>query len=130
MLEKLDQIVSRYEELTQELSSPELTSNPSAYAKAAKQHRALEEVVRKYQAWKGLKAEFAGARELYDTSDDEEMREMARLELETLQARLEETDQQLKQQLELLVRLCESSLQRVKFEPRHLAHLVVVGRVV
>src|SRR5687768_4442670 len=96
MLEKLDQIVSRYEELTQELSSPELTSNPSAYAKAAKQHRALEEVVRKYQAWKGLKAEFAGARELYDTSDDEEMREMARLELETLQARLEETDQQLK----------------------------------
>jgi len=96
MLEKLDQIVSRYEELTQELSSPELTSNPSAYAKAAKQHRALEEVVRKYQAWKGLKAEFAGARELYDTSDDEEMREMAQLELETLQARLEETDQQLK----------------------------------
>jgi peptide chain release factor 1 len=96
MLEKLDQIVSRYEELTQELSSPELLSNPSAYAKAAKQHRNLEEVVRKYQAWKGLKEELAGARELYDTSDDEEMREMARLELELLQARLEETDQQLK----------------------------------
>ena len=96
MLEKLDQIVSRYEELTQELSSPELLSNPSAYAKAAKQHRNLEEVVQKYQAWKGLKAELAGARELFDTSDDDEMREMARLELETLQARLEETDQQLK----------------------------------
>ena len=96
MLEKLDQIVSRYEELTQELSSPELLSNPSAYAKAAKQHRNLEEVVQKYQEWKGLKAELAGARELYDTSDDDEMREMARLELETLQARLEETDQQLK----------------------------------
>jgi peptide chain release factor 1 len=96
MLEKLDQIVSRYEELTQELSSPELLSNPSAYAKAAKQHRNLEQVVQKYQAWKALKAELAGARELYDTSDDDEMREMARLELETLQARLEETDQQLK----------------------------------
>jgi peptide chain release factor 1 len=96
MLEKLDQIVSRYEELTEELSSPELLSNPSAYAKAAKQHRGLEEVVQKYQAWKGLKAELAGARELYDTSDDDEMREMARLELETLQTRLEETDQQLK----------------------------------
>ena len=96
MLEKLDQIVSRYEELTQELSSPELLSNPSAYGKAAKQHRNLEEVVQKYQAWKALKAELAGARELFDTSDDDEMREMARLELETLQARLEETDQQLK----------------------------------
>lgn len=96
MLEKLDQIVNRYEELTNELSSPELLSNPSAYAKAAKQHRNLEEVVRKYQAWKGLKEELAGARELFDTSDDDEMREMARLELETLQARLEETDQELK----------------------------------
>ena len=54
MLDKLEQIVRRYEELTQELSSPELLSNPSAYGKAAKQHRTLEEVVQKYQAWKGL----------------------------------------------------------------------------
>jgi len=96
MLDKLEQIVSRYEELTQELSSSELLSNPSLYAKAAKQHRTLEEVVRKYQAWKGLKSELADARELYDTSDDEEMREMARLELDSLQSRIDETDKELK----------------------------------
>ena len=54
MLDKLEQIVSRYEELTQELSSPELLSNPSAYGKAAKQHRSLGEVVQKYQAMEGL----------------------------------------------------------------------------
>src|SRR3954447_5034068 len=96
MLDKLEQIVNRYEELTQELSSPELLSNPSAYAKVAKQHRALEEVVRKYQAWKGLKAELADARELMDTSDDEEMREMARLELDSLQARIDDADRELK----------------------------------
>jgi len=96
MLDKLEHIVSRYEELTQELSSPELLSNPSAYGKAAKQHRALQEVVKKYQEWKGLKAELADARELYDTSDDDEMREMARLELETLQTKLEEADRELK----------------------------------
>jgi peptide chain release factor 1 len=82
--------------LTQELSSPELLSNPSAYGKAAKQHRNLEEIVQKYQAWKGLKEESAGARELLDTADDEEMREMARLELDTLQARLEATENELK----------------------------------
>src|ERR1041384_1226555 len=96
MLDKLEQIVNRYEELTQELSSPELLSNPSAYAKAAKQHRSLEEVVQKYQAWKGLKTELADARELLDTSDDEEMREMARLDLEALQSRIDETDKELK----------------------------------
>jgi peptide chain release factor 1 len=96
MLDKLDQIVSRYDELTQEMSSPELLSNPSAYAKVAKQHRTLGEVVQKYQAWKGLTKELADARELYDTSDDDEMREMARLELDSLQARIDETDRELK----------------------------------
>jgi peptide chain release factor 1 len=96
MLDKLEQIAGRYEELTQELSSPELLANPSAYGKAAKQHRGLEEVVKKYNAWKGLQAELAGTRELMDTSDDEEMREMARLEFETLQARIAETENELK----------------------------------
>ncbi|HKR12136.1 MAG TPA: peptide chain release factor 1 [Pyrinomonadaceae bacterium] len=96
MLDKLEQIENRYAELTEQLSSPELLSNPSAYGKAAKQHRTLGEVVQKYQQWKGLKAELAGARELFDTSDDDEMREMARLELETLQAKLDEADRELK----------------------------------
>jgi len=96
MLDKLEQIVSRYDELTQELSSSELLANPSAYGKAAKQHRTLEEVVRKYQVWKGLKAELADARELMDTADDEDMREMARLELESLQTKIDEADKELK----------------------------------
>ena len=96
MLDKLDQIASRYDELTQEMSSSELLSNPSAYAKVAKQHRSLGEVVQKYQAWKALKKELADARELYDTSDDDEMREMARLELDSLQAKIDETDRELK----------------------------------
>jgi len=96
MLDKLEHIVSRYEELTQELSSPELLSNPSAYGKAAKQHRTLEEVVKKYQVWKGLNAELADARELMDTSDDEEMREMARVEFDSLQTRIDDADRELK----------------------------------
>ncbi|HJT66226.1 MAG TPA: peptide chain release factor 1 [Pyrinomonadaceae bacterium] len=96
MLDKLEQIASRYEELTQELSSPELLANPSAYGKAAKQHRTLEEVVQKYQSWKSLNEELSGTRELLDTTDDEEMREMARVELDALQARLEETEKELR----------------------------------
>src|SRR5689334_22835623 len=96
MLDKLEQIAARYEELTQELSSPELLANPSAYGKAAKQHRGLEEVVQKYHAWKGLNAEISGTRELLDTADDDEMREMARVELDSLQTRLDETEKELR----------------------------------
>ena len=96
MLDKLELIAARYEELTQELSTPELLSNPSAYAKAAKQHRTLGEVVEKYQSWKTLNKELADARELMDTTDDNEMREMARLELESLQEKIDEADRELK----------------------------------
>src|SRR5678815_4399320 len=96
MLDKLEQIEVRYNELTHQLSSPELLANPSDYGKVAKQHRSLGEVVEKYQALKSLKTEIGDARELYDTSDDEEMREMARQELENLQDRLAKTEEELK----------------------------------
>ena len=96
MLDKLAQIETRYEELTNELSSPELLSNPSAYGKAAKQHRGLREIVDKYRELKTLTEEISGARELMEHADDEEMREMARVEIESLQKRLEQTESDLK----------------------------------
>ena len=52
MLDRLSQIETRYEELTTELSSPELIADRAAYAKAARQHRSLGEVVAKYRHWK------------------------------------------------------------------------------
>ena len=96
MLDKLAQIETRYEGLTNELSSPELLSNPSAYGKAAKQHRSLGEIVQRYRAWKTLNDELTGARELMEHADDEEMRELARVEIEALQAQLEQADIDLK----------------------------------
>ncbi len=96
MLERLKQIEARYEELSQELSSPELLADHAAYSKAAKQHRSLGDIVEKYRSWNVLKEQLAGARELLDTVDDDEMREMARLEVEDLQAKLETTETELK----------------------------------
>ena len=78
MLDKLAQIEARYEALTNELSSPELLSDPSAYGKAAKQHRGMGEVVERYRTWKSLNEELTGARELMAQTEDEEMRELAR----------------------------------------------------
>ncbi len=96
MLERLKQIESRYEELSREILSPELLANHSAYSKAAKQRRALGDIVEKYRAWKTFKEELAGARELFETAEDEEMRELARLEVDALQAKLEATERDLK----------------------------------
>ena len=88
MLDKLAQIETRYEELTNELSSPELLADPSAYGKAAKQHRSLGEVVEKYRALKTLKEELKGANDLAENAEDEEMRELALIDIDSLQAQL------------------------------------------
>src|SRR5467141_3315572 len=96
MLDKLAQIETRYEELANELSSPELLSNPSAYGKAAKQHRSLGEIVEKYRALKTLNDELTGARQLTELTEDDEMRELARVEIEALQPRIAQTESDLK----------------------------------
>jgi peptide chain release factor 1 len=96
MLEKLEQIEARYEELTRELYSPDIMSDQAAYVKAAKQHRSLGEIVAKYRELKSLREELAGAQELLDTADDEEMREMARAEVDSLNARVEQSEEALR----------------------------------
>lgn len=96
MLEKLEQIEARYQELTEELSRPEVFSDHVAYTKTAKQHRSIGEIVQKYRRWKVLREELAGARELLETADDEEMREMAQAEVMTLEAQLEQCETDLK----------------------------------
>ena len=96
MLEKLDQIEARYEALTEELSSPEVFSDQANYAKVSKQHRSLGEMVSKYREWKTIREELAGAKELFDSADDEEMRELARAEMDSLTARLEKNEEDLR----------------------------------
>lgn len=96
MLEKLEQIAARYEELTEQLSSPDIMSDQSAYAKAAKQHRSLGEIVGKYRELKSLKEEMAGAREMLNTADDADMQELARVEMDSLQPRIDKTEAEIK----------------------------------
>src|SRR5919112_2362919 len=96
MLDKLEQIEAHYEELTAQLSSPELMSDQAAYIKAAKQHRSLGEVVTKYRELRTIRDELGGARELFDSADDEEMRELARVEVDDLSERLAKSEEDLK----------------------------------
>jgi peptide chain release factor 1 len=96
MLDKLEQIEARYEALTEELSSPEVYSDPANYAKLNKQHRGLGEVVTKYRELKQLKSELTDSRELLDSADDEEMRELARAEVTSLEERLTKSEEDLR----------------------------------
>ena len=96
MLEKLEQIEKNYEELTEQLSSPDVTSDIAAYTKLMKQHRSLGEIVEKYREMKKMREDLAGAREILEFADDAEMRELAELEIADLEANLENASEELK----------------------------------
>ncbi len=96
MLEKLEQIEKNYEELTAQISSPEIMSDMSAYAKTMKQHRALGEIVEKFREVRKLQADLEGARELAELADDDEMREMAFLEIAEVEEKLPKAEEELK----------------------------------
>ncbi|MBK9164012.1 MAG: peptide chain release factor 1 [Acidobacteria bacterium] len=96
MLEKLVQIEKNYEELTEQISSPEFMSDMQQYAKLMKQHRMLGEIVEKYREVKKLSEGLAGAKELAETADDEEMRAMAELEIAEIEEKLPPAEEELK----------------------------------
>ncbi|MCA1634628.1 MAG: peptide chain release factor 1 [Acidobacteria bacterium] len=96
MLDKLEQIEARYQALADEMNLPEVYTDQAAYAKLAKQQRQMGEVVTKYREWKSLRDELAGAKELYDLGDDDEMRELARAEMETLEEQRARAEEELR----------------------------------
>lgn len=96
MLEKLAQIEKNYEELTEQISSPEFMSDMQQYAKLMKQHRTLGEIVEKYREVKKLTEGLAGAKELLESADDEEMRAMAELEIAEIEEKLPAAEEELK----------------------------------
>jgi len=96
LTEKLDQLDSRYEEMTQQLSSPEVVGDSARFQKIAKQHAELEEIVAKHREYKQIEKDLAGAHQLFLEADDAEMKQMAHEEGKTLAARKETVERELK----------------------------------
>ena len=96
LTEKLDQLDSRYEEMTQQLSSPEVVGDSARFQKIAKQHAELEEIVAKHREYKQIVKDLAGAHQLFLEADDAEMKQLAHDEEKALAARKETAERELK----------------------------------
>src|SRR5437868_1594858 len=96
MFEKLAQIEKSYDELTAQISAPEFMSDMSVYAKLMKQHRSLGEIVEKYREVRKMQEGLQGAKDLFDLADDDEMREMATLEIAEIEEKLPAAEEDLK----------------------------------
>ena len=95
MFDRLGQLEARYEELGRQLGDPALLSDQKKFQTTAKQHRDLEAVVEKYREYRKITEGLAEARAMLNDSDAG-MREMAQAELDDLQPRVAQVEEELK----------------------------------
>ena len=95
MFEKLDEVEGRYAELNSMLADPSITSDPEQLMKISKEHSQLKEVVDTYKAYQSAGEELEQSKEMLAESDDDEMRQLIREEITSLEAQREELSEKL-----------------------------------
>lgn len=96
MFDKLDDLLRRFEELMNELSEPEVTSNQERFRALMKEQSDLQPIVDAYKEYKARKQDIEDSLVMLDEESDEDMREMLKEELADSRKRVEELEQELK----------------------------------
>ena len=77
LTDKLQEVEARYLQIEGALYDPESAKDPSNYAKLSKEYKNLTPIIEKYREYVAIEATVNEAKELMETSDDPEMRELA-----------------------------------------------------
>ncbi len=95
-LERLEGVRLRFEEVEQLLTDPEVANDMQRYIKLNKEYRDLEPIIKTYKEYKNILSNISSAKNLLTTERDEEMRDMARMELDELEAQIEPLEEKVR----------------------------------
>lgn len=98
MLDQLDAIKARFEQVGIALTNPEVIGNQSEFGKLSKEYRDLEKIVQPYEEYRRVLSDYEFGRESLN-GGDEDMKELAKMELPQLETRKEALEKQLTQLL-------------------------------
>ncbi|MBC8084631.1 MAG: peptide chain release factor 1, partial [Hymenobacter sp.] len=84
MLDKLEAIQQRYNDVAEQLTQPDAMSDMKRYKTLNKEYKDLGKIVVEYKAYQNVLANIDSAKEVISTERDEDFRQMAKDELETL----------------------------------------------
>ena len=96
ILEKLEAINHRYEETGRQIAEPDAMTDMKRYVKLNKEYRDLEPLIDVYYQYRNVLSNLEEAREILQNEKDDELREMAAEETETLRLRIELLEEQIK----------------------------------
>ena len=96
MFDKLEDLLHHYEELMNTLSEPDVANDPNRFRKLMKEQSDLQPIVDAYKEYKQCKQNIDDSLAMLEEENDEEMRELAKEELNESKSRLAELEQELK----------------------------------
>lgn len=99
MIDKLEDIKARFEEVSQLIVQPDIMTDMKNYSNLSKEYKDLERVVKKYDEYQEVLTNISSAKEVLATEKDADFRQMAKEEIDTQQSRKEELEEELKQML-------------------------------
>jgi peptide chain release factor 1 len=96
ILDKLEGVKTRFEEVGELINQPGIISDMKRYVRLNKEYKALEPVVSAYKEYKTLLSNINDAKNILATEKDEDMREMAKEELDELLDRVDPLEEEIK----------------------------------
>ena len=96
MFDKLEDLLIRLEEILSELQEPDVANDQNRFRKLMKEQNELTPIVEAYKEYKACKQTIQESLEMLEEESDEEMRELAKEELNESKARVEELERELK----------------------------------
>lgn len=96
ILERLTGVKTRFIEVGELLTSPDILSDMARYVKLSKEYKDLQPIIEAYEIYKLTTSNIASTKDLLSNEKDEEMREMAKAELDMLNARLADLEEEIR----------------------------------
>ena len=93
MFQKLEEVEKKYDEITKQISDPEVIARTSEWQKLMKEHSSIEDVVLKFREYKEAKQHMEEAKEMMDDAD---LKELAEVEYYENKEKLPKIDEELK----------------------------------
>lgn len=99
MLERLQTVEDRYEYLNEQLSDPEIANDPNKIKELSKEQAQMQRTVEVYREYKEARQQLDEARSMLEDELDAEMKDMVKSEVEELNERIENQEEELRRLL-------------------------------
>ena len=96
MFDRLEDTVNRYEDITAELGNPDVVNDQNRFRKLMKEQSSLAPLIAAYTEYKNCKQTIEDSLQLLDEESDEELKELAKEELNEAKKRVEELENEIK----------------------------------